>query len=550
MKKRIILILLILTLSIGFVSASENTTETITDYSNDVELINSQNQDLLNDDVKYSDIYVNSSKEVNGDGLSPETAYKSLSYDTYTKLEDNGTIHLAEGHYEIPNERGNYIISGMGDNTVITSCWFQIATDTNDNKLITFTNLTFDIPLKREVYQTIWIVPQVSFEEVIEYCSISLDGTNFKFINCTFINSSIVSGQYLNSIDYQNPTMESTIKSFENCKFLNYSYNGTVKEYYNKIGLDSIRYTEFEASSLITSFQYSKFIFDKCVFDNITAESVADSRGGLMGTNGVYGEIIIQKSSFSNCNVTGIVKAQQISDCKIEGCTYDFNATNDISGESPLYINKTDIPLNETKLTITTKDNNIIITLTDVNSTRPIADVEIAIINNDKVYSYEITDDNGQVILNDLVGTFNFEFSYPGDDVRGYAPSSINKTFTFTKSQNTNQSTSSGSTNTVNAPAKTVKKVSKITAKKATFKKSKKVKKYTITLKSGKSPIKKVKVLLKVKGKTYKATTNSKGKATFKITKLTKKGTFTAKITFKGNGYYKASGKTIKIKIK
>ena len=117
------MILLIFALSIGFVSASENTTETISDHSNDVELINSQNQDLIKDDVKYSDIYVNSSKEVNGDGLSPETAYKSLSYDTYTKLEDNGTIHLAEGHYEIPNERGNYIISGMGDNTVIT-CFF------------------------------------------------------------------------------------------------------------------------------------------------------------------------------------------------------------------------------------------------------------------------------------------------------------------------------------------------------------------------------------------------------------------------------------------
>ena len=71
-----------------------------------------------------------------------------------------------------------------------------------------------------------------------------------------------------------------------------------------------------------------------------------------------------------------------------------------------------------------------------------------------------------------------------------------------------------------------------------------------MTLKSGKSPIKKVKVFLKVKGKTYKATTNSKGKTTFKITKLTKKGTFPAKITFKGNSYYKACGKTIKIKVK
>ena len=434
MKKRIILILLIFTLSIGFVSASENTTETITDYSNDVELINSQNQDLLNDDVKYSDIYVNSSKEVSGDGLSPETAYKSLSYGTYTKLEDNGTIHLAEGHYEIPNERGNYIISGMGDNTVITSCWFQTATDTNDNKLITFANLTFDIPLKREVYQTIWIVPQVSFEEVIEYCSISLDGTNFRFIDCTFINSSIVSGQYLNSIDYQNPIMESTIKSFENCKFLNYSYNGTVKEYYKKIGLDSIRYTEFEAKSLITSFQYTKFIFDKCVFDNITAVCVADSRGGLMGTNGIYGEIIIQKSSFSNCNVTGIVKVQQVSDCKIEGCTYDFNATNDISGESPFYINKTDIPLNETKLTITSKDNSVVITLTDVNADKPIAGVEVGIFNNGKVFGYFDTDSNGQIVLDNLLGTYNFEFSYPGDPY-AYLPTSVNKTLIFNKTK-------------------------------------------------------------------------------------------------------------------
>ena len=41
----------------------------------------------------------------------------------------------------------------------------------------------------------------------------------------------------------------------------------------------------------------------------------------------------------------------------------------------------------------------------------------------------------------------------------------------------------------------------KVTAKKKTFKKSIKVKKYAITLKSGKQAIKKVKVTLKVKGK-------------------------------------------------
>mgnify|MGYP002514157070 CR=1 FL=1 len=91
----------------------------------------------------------------------------------------------------------------------------------------------------------------------------------------------------------------------------------------------------------------------------------------------------------------------------------------------------------------------------------------------------------------------------------------------------------------------------KIVAKKKTFKKSKKVKKYTVTLKdnTGKA-MAKVKLTLKVKGKTYKAKTNSKGKAVFKIKNLKKKGTFKAKVKFAGNTYYNAVTKTVKIKIK
>lgn len=97
----------------------------------------------------------------------------------------------------------------------------------------------------------------------------------------------------------------------------------------------------------------------------------------------------------------------------------------------------------------------------------------------------------------------------------------------------------------------TVKKVaSKITAKKKTFKKAKKVKKYTITLKAGKKAISKVKVTLKIKGKTYKAKTTAKGKATFKIKKLTKKGKYKAVIKFKGNKYFKATTKKVKITLK
>ncbi len=114
-------------------------------------------------------------------------------------------------------------------------------------------------------------------------------------------------------------------------------------------------------------------------------------------------------------------------------------------------------------------------------------------------------------------------------------------------------------TTSVNVPAKSTpakkpvvkKAATKITAKKKTFKAKKKVKKYTITLKSGKKPVKKVWVTLKIKGKKLlKAKTNAKGKATFKIKKLTKKGKYKAVIKFKGNKNFKASSKKVKITIK
>ena len=98
----------------------------------------------------------------------------------------------------------------------------------------------------------------------------------------------------------------------------------------------------------------------------------------------------------------------------------------------------------------------------------------------------------------------------------------------------------------------TVKKATpKITAKKKTFKKSVKVKKYTIVLKDnlGKA-INKANVYIKVGKKTFNAKTNAKGKATFKIKKLTKKGKYVAKITYNGNKFINKVAKKIKITIK
>lgn len=84
-----------------------------------------------------------------------------------------------------------------------------------------------------------------------------------------------------------------------------------------------------------------------------------------------------------------------------------------------------------------------------------------------------------------------------------------------------------------------------------TFKVKTKTKKYATTLKTNKNKaIKNVKLTLKVKGKTYSAKTNNKGKAIFEITKLTKKGKYNAIVKFIGDTKYKATSKKVKITVK
>ena len=147
---------------------------------------------------------------------------------------------------------------------------------------------------------------------------------------------------------------------------------------------------------------------------------------------------------------------------------------------------------------------------------------------NGQTYTKQLVNGKETVTLPD--GSYDAVISYSGD--AKYAG------FTITKKV------------TVKKPVTVTKKVSKIVAKKKTFKAKTKVKKYTVSLKSGKTPIKKVKLIIKIKNKTFKATTNAKGKATFKIKKLTRKGKYTATIKFAGNKNYKATSKKVKIVVK
>ena len=185
----------------------------------------------------------------------------------------------------------------------------------------------------------------------------------------------------------------------------------------------------------------------------------------------------------------------------------------------------------ETKLTasaVTTTYNvakNLVITLKDSQG-KALSGVQVTVdLNGAKNYT---TDKNGQVkvaVGKMVPNTYTAKIGFAGDDI--YKASS--------------------------ATAKvTVKKATpKITAKAKTFKFEDKTKKYTVTLKDNKGNVlKNKKVTLKVNGKTYSAKTNSKGVATFKLNKLTKKGKFNAVITYAGDKYYKKVTKKVKVTVK
>ena len=652
---KIILVGLFLFCFIGAVSASDNMAELMDiddlgDFDDDSlgirdsEIMENIDDDILfddsdseiaEDDEKPSEIYINNSKEESGDGLSPETAYKSFDYYTFDKVAVNGTIHLSEGNYGVPNGgqeyNTNYNVVGQ-EGTVINSFWFD-GWYVNFNQTLTFINLTFEVPSVGEAS-----FPELNdgiYTERLIHYGISCDGRDFNFINCTFINTSLVSGWYQHAQPNRDGVTDVCTATFENCKFLNYTYDPNV-EYYNVTMYSGFVYPtiEYETTSMITNFECSKFIFNNCLFDNVSCDAIVDSYGGNVDNYGRVDGVYIYNSTFSNCDTNGIVKARQASNIVISKCISDFPASPDIPVTSPFYINSTaDRPVINTILEVVASGNSLIITLTD-ESNKPLVDVEIEVVTNGRV-SYEYTDENGKIVLSNLSGNYSFEISYPGDEYEGYTPASVNKTFSFTeindngtnnseiapvkvatkltspnvsavynvaknlvitlkdasgkalankkvtvkvgsitKTLTTNKNgqvslnvatlvpktytatvkfagDSSYKASSVSAKVTISKGVTKLVAKAKTFKVKAKAKKFAVTLKDSKNrALKGKKITIKVNGKTYKATTNKKGVATFKITKLSKKGTYKSKIVFKGDKWYKGVSKVVKIKAK
>ena len=210
--------------------------------------------------------------------------------------------------------------------------------------------------------------------------------------------------------------------------------------------------------------------------------------------------------------------------------------------------------------TITFDSNDIYITSTTtanvvVNKARSVltASSISTVYNDGKKLVATLKDNNGQTIKNaqvkislngktkNLTTDNNGQVSLTTD---GLVPNTYIATITFVGNINYDKSTKSVKVNVKKATPK-------ITAKTKTFKKSVKTKKYSITLKNNLNKVmKNTKVTIKVNKKTYTAKTNSKGIATFKITKLTKKGTFKSVINYVGSKYYNKVTKTINIKCK
>jgi predicted outer membrane repeat protein len=171
-------------------------------------------------------------------------------------------------------------------------------------------------------------------------------------------------------------------------------------------------------------------------------------------------------------------------------------------------------------------NNPLIINLHDAEGT-PLRNAPVTVIIDGVSKTY-MTNNNGQILLatdNLAPKTYSVIMNYNGDGkyFRSSASSSI-----------------------------TVKKAKPyIVVSNMKYFAKEKPKKFYMILKDNRYRVmKNTKVTLKVNGKTYTAKTNSKGRATFKITKLNKKGKYKATVKYAGNKYYTALSKTAKITVK
>jgi len=548
------------------------------------------NNPILSEDLFDSQINIKSTKNILGDGLASEiyvttTDELENAYDQLISNQINGIIYLADGTYEFwkcKNYGVNITFIGQGENVLFTSFNTVLKTTKVVGNKLTFINLTFnnlDLTMSSDFINCSFVNSNINIAKGVASIP-HLDETpfgvthNLTFDNCEFKNIDTTSSVFtlykygkvvLNNCTFDNIVADSIVVKdgefidqdgiyFYDCKFANcnvkgvvdipgnieiadycaiencdYDFDATtdiamVDEYsHNYLNATKLKVVAVDSAVDISSSEKGVVVI--ALTDNSSApiagatvkytvnggEEQTDVTGedGKFTISGLTGEVTIAVSYEGNESFNGI------SDSKF------FNFT-----EEPVVPPKVATKITAPKVTATYNvAKNLVITLTANGKALANKKVTVKVGTISKTLT---TNAKGQVSLNvaTLVPkTYTATVKFAGDD--SYIASSVSPKVVVSKAK------------------------PQIVAKAKTFKVKVKTKKYTVTLKNNKGKVmKKVKLTLKVGKKTYKATTNSKGKATFKITKLNKKGKYTATVKFAGSKYYKALSKKAKITVK
>ena len=291
-------------------------------------------------------------------------------------------------------------------------------------------------------------------------------------------------------------------------------YNGTIINGQVVVNITDLPDGEYTAT--VTYLGDGNYSYSEKIITIIIKDSgVVDSKHPLGNITDVEsntdGLLVIPFPSDATGNVTVTINGKnytgKIVDGKVVLDIKDLSAGN---YTSIIYYSGDGNYTNSTKTIVIIKDN------TAVSPDNPMGDTTQAesdngnitipfpsdatgnvVVNIDgKYYTGKVID--GKVVLDvgDLPsGNYNANVYYLGGG--NYSASSRTIMFVIKETTNNNQQ------KIPNIYPVVIKKASKITAKKKTFKANKKVKKYAITLKSGKTPIKSVQVTIKIGKKTY-----------------------------------------------
>ena len=325
-------------------------------------------------------------------------------------------------------------------------------------------------------------------------------------------------------------------------------YKATNSTFANNISISAINIHEVVNRTLVENDEnIMDNVFEK-ITPNSTALTVPDASFKWNNGNKIVsitlktlnGTVIPNQSiviTVDGKNYTGVTDVSGVAKIKVTISKVGaFDIVAYFSGEGD-YIAST----SKGKLTLT-KDST---SLTSSGKT-------YAVTASSKSITLTLKDGSGNVIANKKVtATVNGKTYTATTNSKGVATFKLTlktvKTFTVSlKFAGDSYYTAS----TKSIKVKVTKTKTKLTVPKKTFKKAKKVKKLTATLKDqfGKV-IKSKKVTFTVNGKKYTATTNKKGVATVKV-KLSKKKTYKVTVKFAGDKTYYAVKKTGKVVIK